>query len=318
MYLKKTSRFTAAVLLIAVLLVACSAGAPAATPTPTLEPTPQPITSTDGLGRTITLAQPAQRIVSLAPSNTEILYAVGAGAQVVGRDEFSNYPAEAADLPAVGGSFGGYNEETIVNLQPDLVLAAEINTPEQVSALEALGLTVYLLPNPTTLDEMYANLTTLSEMTGHEAEVQTLIEELKGRVEVVLEKAAAVESKPSVFYELDATDPSAPYTAGPGTFLDTLINLAGGTNAAAGLGAAWGQLSIEELVVQDPDVILLGDAAYGVTVESVAARAGWEGLSAVQNGHVFPFNDDLVSRPGPRLVDGLEELFALLHPDLSE
>ena len=318
MYLKKTSRFTAAVLLIAVLLVACSAGAPAATPTPTLEPTPQPITSTDGLGRTITLAQPAQRIVSLAPSNTEILYAVGAGAQVVGRDEFSNYPAEAADLPAVGGSFGGYNEETIVNLQPDLVLAAEINTPEQVSALEALGLTVYLLPNPTTLDEMYANLTILSEMTGHEAEVQTLIEELKGRVEVVLEKAAAVESKPSVFYELDATDPSAPYTAGPGTFLDTLINLAGGTNAAAGLGAAWGQLSIEELVVQDPDIILLGDAAYGVTVESVAARAGWEGLSAVQNGHVFPFNDDLVSRPGPRLVDGLEELFTLPHPDLSE
>ena len=316
MHLKKISLLTIAILLTAVLLAACGPSAPAPTATPTLEPTPVPISSIDGLGRTITLVQPAQRIVSLAPSNTEILYAIGAGGQVVGRDEFSNYPEAALDLPAVGGSFGGYNEETIVNLEPDLVLAAEINTPEQVSALEALGLTVYYLPNPTTLDGMYTNLMTLASLTGHEAETQVLVDGLKVRVEAVLTKAAKVETKPTVFYELDSTDPSAPYTAGPGTFLDTLINLAGGTNAAAELGASWGQLSIEALVVQEPEIILLGDAAYGVTVESVNERAGWETLSAVQNGQVYPFNDDLVSRPGPRLVDGLETLFALLHPEM--
>ena len=318
MHVKKTTLLKIATLLITILLAGCGSAAPAPTTTPTLEPTPVPISSTDGLGRSITLVEPAQRIVSLAPSNTEILYAIGAGAQVVGRDEFSNYPEAALDLPTVGGSFGGYNDEAIVNLEPDLVLAAEINTPEQVSALEDLGLTVYYLSNPTTLDGMYTNLMTLAMLTGHEAETQTLVDGLKVRVEAVLEKASNVESQPTVFYELDATDPSAPYTAGPGTFLDTLINLAGGKNAAAELGSPWGQLSIEAIVVQEPEIILLGDAAYGITVESVSERAGWEALSAVQNEKVFPFDDDLVSRPGPRLVDGLENLFTLLHPEITE
>lgn len=315
---KKSPLLAITLLLIAILTAACGPAAPAPTATPTLEPTPVPISSTDGLGKTITLAQPAQRIVSLAPSNTEILFAIGAGAQVVGRDEFSNYPEAALDLPTVGGSFGGYNEEAIVNLEPDLVLAAEINTPEQVSAIEALGLTVYYLPNPTTLDGMNTNLVTLAALTGHEVETQVLVDDLTARVNAILEKAGNVKTKPSVFYELDSTDPSAPYTAGPGTFLDTLINLAGGTNAAADLGASWGQLSIEALVLQNPEIILLGDAAYGVTVDSVKERAGWETLSAVQNEQVYPFNDDLVSRPGPRLVDGLEALFALLHPEMAE
>jgi iron complex transport system substrate-binding protein len=299
------------------LLAACAPAAPALTPTPTLEPTPQPITLTDGLGRSITLASPAQRIVSLAPSNTEILYAIGAGAQVVGRDEFSDYPEAATSLPTVGGSFGGYNQEIIVSLTPDLVLAAEINTPEQVKALEDLGLTVYFLQNPTTLDEMYTNLMTIAQLTGHTDEAETLVTALKTRVDAVAQKVAAITEKPSVFYELDGTDPNAPYTAGSGTFIDLLISLAGGTNAASGMDAAWGQLSIEELVVQDPDVILLGDAAYGVSVESVGQRAGWEDLQAVQNGHVYPFDDNLASRPGPRLVDGLETLFGLLHPEAA-
>jgi iron complex transport system substrate-binding protein len=218
----------------------------------------------------------------------------------------------------VGGSFGGYNDEAIVNLQPDLVLAAEINTPEQVTALETLGLTVYYLSNPTTIEEMYELLTTVGSLSGQDGNAKTLVKTLMSRVAAVEKKAAAVKERPKVFYELDSTDPSAPYTVGPGSFPDTLINLAGGTNAASGLGTAWGQLSIEELLVQDPDVILLGDAAYGVTVESVAERSGWEALKAVQNGTIYPFDDDLMSRPGPRLVDGLESLFALLHPDLAE
>jgi len=130
------------------------------TDTPVSEPTPKPLSIIDGLGREVTLAEPAQRVVSLAPSNTEILFAVAAGEQVVGRDEFSDYPEDASSLPSVGGGFGDYNLEAIVDMQPDLVLAAEINTPEQVKAIEDLGLTVYLLPNPTTLEEMYGNLLT--------------------------------------------------------------------------------------------------------------------------------------------------------------
>ena len=293
---------------------------PAATtePSPTEPPVPSSISVTDGLDRSITLNGPAQRIVSLAPSNTEILYAIGAGEQVVGRDDFTNYPEEAASLPTIGGSFSGFNNEAIVNLKPDLVLAAELNTPEQVKALEDLGLTVYYLSNPIDIEGMYENLMIVAALTGHEEQAVELTESLKERVAAVTEKVSAAPDQPKVFYELDSTDPNAPYTAGSGTFIDTLITMAGGQNIGRALKDPYGQLSVEELLVQNPDIILLGDAAYGATVESVTQRAGWDQIEAVQNGNIYPFNDDLASRPGPRLVDALEELARLIHPELFE
>jgi iron complex transport system substrate-binding protein len=134
----------------------------------------------------------------------------------------------------------------------------------------------------------------------------------------VLEKIATVTEKPSVYYELDNTDPNAPYTVGPGTFIDTLINSAGGKNIIVDLKDQYVQVSVEELLMRNPEIILLGDAAYGVTPESVLQRPGWEKIAAVQNQRVYSFDDNLVSRPGPRLVDGLEQLARLLHPDLFE
>jgi iron complex transport system substrate-binding protein len=125
-----------------------------------------------------------------------------------------------------------------------------------------------------------------------------------------------VTQRPKVFYELDSTDPNAPYTAGAGTFIDTLIGMAGGDNVGQALGSQYGQLSLEKLLVENPDVILLGDSAYGATPESVAGRPGWEALAAVKDQRVYPFDDNLVSRPGPRLVDGLEAIARLLHPEL--
>ena len=285
-------------------------------PTPTTAPAPESIGLIDGLGRTVALPAPARHIVSLAPSNTESLFAIGAGDQVVGRDEFSNYPAQVSQLPSIGGGFGDYNYEAIVALQPDLVLAAEINTPEQVQALEKLGLVIFFLPNPTSLDEMYANLITLAHLTGREAEAAILVENLQSRAVAVVKKLSAATDRPTIFYELDSTDPNAPWTAGPGTFIDTLITLAGGENIAAHLEDQYPQISLEELLVKNPEIILLGDAAYGVTPESVLTRPGWASLDAVQNQHVYPFDDDLVIRPGPRLVDGLEALARLFHPDL--
>jgi iron complex transport system substrate-binding protein len=295
-------------------------------PAATLEPTvttapadnPTSMTFTDGLGRTITLSGPAQRVVSLAPSNTEILYYVGAGAQMIGRDEFSDYPAEALKLPAIGGSWGGYNLEAIVALKPDLVLAAEINTLEQVQALADLGLTVYYLANPVTLPEMYGNLEIIARMTGHEAETAVLIDSLKTRVLAVVEnvKRTAVNDRPLVYYELDATDPNAPFTFGANTFLDALITVAGGVNAGGTLDTAWAPISAEKVIELNPIIILLGDAAYGITPESVAARPGWKAIEAVKNSNIYPFDDNLVSRPGPRLVDGLEALVKIIHPEL--
>lgn len=309
----KKSLFLLVLLLLASFtLSACSQ----AEVTPTPEPTEELLSFVDGLDRQVTLPAPAETVVSLAPSNTEILFAIGAGDQVIGRDEFSDYPQAAADIPTVGGGFGDYNLEAIVDLEPDLVLAAEINTPEQVKALSDLGLTVYLLANPTSLDEMYANLLILAELTGHVPETESLVAELKNRVAAVDETMAKAEDKPTVFYELDATDPSAPWTAGAGTFIDTLISRAGGENIASDLEGQYLQISIEEILVRDPQVILLGDAAYGITPESLQDRSGWGNLSAVEADKIYAFDDNLASRPGPRLVDGLEELANLLHPEL--
>ena len=298
-------------LLITLLLILMSACGPQATPTPAA------LTFTDGLGREISLNGPAQKIVSIAPSTTEILFAIGAGSQVVGRDQLSDYPAEAANVTDIGSSYEALNTELIVSLQPDLVLAAEINTPEQVKQLEDLGLTVYYLKNPVTLEEMYSKLELVAQLTGHQAEAATLIESLKARVAIVDEKIAPLSSRPSVFYELDATDPAKPYTAGKGTFINLLIDRAGGFNIASELDG-YPQLSLEQVVAADPAFIILGDSAYGVTPESIASRPGWENLSAVKNNQVFPFDDNLVSRPGPRLVDALEQLAKLMRPELFQ
>ncbi len=275
---------------------------------------------TDGLGRNVILSRSAQRVVSLAPSNTEILFAIGAGAQVVGRDEFADYPEQATSLPSIGGSMGNYNLEQITALKPDLVLAAEINTPEQVKAIEGLGLTVYYLSNPKTLEDLYTNLDTVAKLTGHEAEAAALITSLKGRVTAVDEKIAPISARPTVFYEIDASDPAKPYTAGPGTFVDLLLARAGGANFTGQIGItdAYPQVSLEQVVAANPSIIILGDSMWGVTAESVGQRPGWETLNAVKNNQIFPFDDNLVSRPGPRLVDGLEALAKLLHPGAFE
>lgn len=341
----KRIKFPWLILVLSLLLAACSSPAtpsvtepvtPPVTPTATRLPTDTPelisptatsapaqteapaqeaLSFTDDLGRSIQLPGPAQRIVSMAPSNTEILYAVGAGAQVIGRDDFSDYPAEAQDLPTIGGSFSGYSNEAIVELKPDLVLAAEINTPEQVKALEDLGLAVYYLKNPVDMEGMYTNLMTVAALTGHTAETETLVASLKERVAAVDARIQGVETRPKVFYELDITDPSAPYTAGPGNFIDLLIQMSGGENIGSVLQASWAQISVEELLVQDPEVIVLGDSNYGVTAAAVGERAGWSDIQAVKDGKIFPFDDNLVSRPGPRWVDGLEALAKLLHPE---
>ncbi len=307
--MKRLSQLFLVLTLLATVLAACNSGAQT--------PTAGPMVLTDGLGREVTLAAPAQKVVSMAPSNTEILYAVGAGSQVIGRDEFSNYPEAATAVQSVGGSMGDYNFEQIVSLKPDLVLAAEINTPEQVKALEDLGVTVYYLKNPTDMEGMYTNLLLVGQLTGRTGEATALVDSLKQRVAAAQAKVANATAKPKVFYELDGSDAAKPWTAGTGTFIDQLISMAGGENVAAALDGAYGQLSQEALLVANPDIILLGDAAYGTTAELVSARAGWETIKAVQSGQIVPFNDDTASRPGPRLVDALEELVRILHPELK-
>jgi iron complex transport system substrate-binding protein len=151
-------------------------------------------------------------------------------------------------------------------------------------------------------------------LTGKQDETAKLVAGLKQRVEVVKQQVAKDSSKPKVYYELDGTDPAKPYTTGPGSYLDSLLTLVGATNIGGKLQSPWAVISSEEVVAQNPDVILLGDAAYGISVESVGQRPGWDKIKAVVDKKVFPFDDNTVSRPTPRLVDGVEALYKILHP----
>jgi iron complex transport system substrate-binding protein len=317
------------VLLVSLLFAALAAGcamSAESTPVPTLtavlpSPTATATVSpsihlTDGLGAEITLPEPAARIVSLGASNTEILFAIGADDLLLGCDQFSDFPAEAQTLAVISAGYGTLDVETITSLEPDLVLAAEIISAEQVQAMRALGLTVFYIANPTSLPEgLLANIRTIGTLTGRIDSAEQQIAGLQSRFDAVAERIAKTDTEPLVYFELDASDPARPYTAGPGTFIDMLIGLAGGRNLGASLTAEWAQISAEEIFRSDPDIILLGDTAFGITVESVADRPGWQNLTAVQQGAVFALDSDLVLRPGPRMIDGLEIMADLLHPE---
>ena len=321
-------RLLVLLLMLTVPMAACAPPAVATAPEPVVEePAPEESSEApqgeapnltleliDGLDREVTLEAPATRIVSLAPSNTEILFAIGAGESVVGREEFSDYPEEALTVESIGSVFGDINSEAILALEPDLVLAAEINSQEQVEALAELGLTVFYLSNPVNFFELYDNLSLVGIMTGHEEEAEALNAELEARV-VAVEANVSGREPVSVYYEVDATDVTAPYSAGRDTFQHMLLGLAGGTNVAGNLDG-YPQLSQEELILLDPEVMIFGASPWvTTTAESVAARPGWNTITAVAEGRVYGVDSNWVDRPGPRLVDALEAFADILHPD---
>lgn len=309
-------RITVLMLVVMAFAVVMSACAPAAAVQPT-STAAGPIDLKDDSGNEVKLDKPAQKIISLAPSNTEILFALGAGKQVIAREDFSNFPDEVKNLPSVGGSTGKYSMEQIAKLQPDLILASPLTAADVIKALQAITPNVFVVPNPKDLNGLYTNFANVGLLTGHQTEATALSKDFSTRAQAVQDKVATAKDKPKVFYELDGTDPAKPWTSGPGTFIDTLISMAGGQNVGSVLKGDFAQISQEELIVQNPDIILLGDALYGnVKPEQVMARPGWSAINAVKNKQVLVFNDDLVSRPGPRMIDGLEALAKVIHPDL--
>jgi iron complex transport system substrate-binding protein len=279
--------------------------------------TPRPVSVVDDAGRTVEIVETPQRLISLAPSNTEILFALGLGEKVAGVTDFCDYPEEAQAIEKVGGIEP--NLEKLVDLNPDLVLAIG-GSPAQVekaTEMEKLGLTVLVL-EPGDIEGIMANIELVGKATGAEKEASQLVAQMRERFDGITTKAKGAGSSPKVFFELDATDPSKPYTPGPGSFIDALISLAGGSNIGASAKMQWAQLSTEEIIAQDPEVIILGDVNYGVTVEMVKERPGWSVITAVKNGAIYPIDDILVSRPGPRIIDGLEALARIIHPELFE
>jgi iron complex transport system substrate-binding protein len=308
------------ILLFAGLLIAgCGpAIAPSAqpAPSPTLAAeSAWPMTITDDLGRQVTLESRPQRIVSLLPSNTEILFAVGAGEQVVGVTSYCNYPPEAASRPQIGGiTTQSISSEAVVALEPDLVLASGAQQ-ELIPVLMDAGLTVVAL-EPARLADIYANLQLVGQLTGHPQEAEAIVADMRRRAEAVQAKIAAVpESKrPTIFYEV-WDEPLM--TAGPQTFIGQLIELAGGRNIFAGVQEDWPQVSPEVIVQANPAVILGPTShAEALAADQIKNRPGWANIAAVQNNRLNLLDQDMVSRPGPRLIIVLEEIARALYPDL--
>ncbi|MEW5960875.1 MAG: cobalamin-binding protein, partial [Chloroflexota bacterium] len=290
----------------------------APTPLPTAMPaTPAadfPITVSDDLDRRVTLTAKPERIISLLPSNTEILFAVGAGEQVIGVTSYCNYPPEAATRRQIGGiTVQSISVETIIAMEPDLILSTQAQA-EIIDTLTGTGLTVIAL-QPRTLDDIYANIELVGRITGHPDKAAALVTGLRRRAEAVEAAVAAVPQRErlDVFYEV-WHDPLM--TTGPNTFIGQIITLAGGDNIFADVAEDWPQVSSEVVVTRNPAVIL-GPDSHGdaLTGDSIARRPGWAGLEAVQTGRIYLLDGDAVSRPGPRLIDMLEEIARDLYPD---
>jgi len=299
---KKSARFVMAVAMAFALLTACQTSSPA----------PQARQVVDDMGRTVAIEGIPERIVSLAPSITETLFALDLGNEVVGVTDHCDYPEEASDLPTVGGYFTT-NLEAIIYLAPDIVFS-DGHDPVG-SDLEQLGVTMVVL-QPADIDGIFADIELVGEIIDKEAEAEELIDDMKAHMDRIGAGIGSATEKPTVFYEVDATNPAQPWTAGGGTFVDMLITLAGGENIASASGIqSWDTLSLEEIIDRDPDMIILGDYPW-VSPEDVMAREGWDALSAVQSGAIYGLDVDLVSRPGPRIFDGLEEVARIVHPEV--
>ncbi len=261
---------------------------------------------TDALERNVPLPDHPERIVSLAPAVTEILYALNLEERIVGVTDYCNYPLQAAGVTRVGG-YTNPNLERLCSLKPDLVLAMHGISKSVVGQIERAGLTVVTL-HPTDLEGLYNMIKDIGYITGNRVEAATLCISLQKRRQAVSDMVAEAPH-PSVFYVI-WDEPL--FTAGSGTFINDIIIAAGGRNIAAGI-KGYVQFSREQLLAKDPDIILYSDKIK--LYEKMKRDRVWRRLKAVRSGCIYPLNEDIISRPGPRLLDSLEEVASLIHPD---
>jgi iron complex transport system substrate-binding protein len=320
-------------LLLALLIAGC---APAATPTAapvstkipatesvvtettvaTAVPSAEEISFTDALGNAITLKGTAQRIVSLSPSVTESLFAIGAGGQMVGRTDYCNYPPEATKLPSIGGfDASTISMESIIALQPDLVIGGSVYQADVIKALQDSGIKAFI-SQPANIQGIMDTLTLLGRVTGHEDQATSVANEMQSRVDAVKKVVSTIpaDKRPTVFYEVW----NEPLMSANGkTVVGELIDLAGGVNIFADLPDEYPTVSVEQIVKVDPQFII-GPSSHGdqMTAEVIGKREGWGNLSAVKNKAIYIVDGDIVSRYSPRIVDVLDAFAKILHPDL--
>ena len=272
----------------------------------------------DDLGGEVELEGVPQRIVSLAPSNTELLFALGLGDRIVGVTEFCNYPEAANKIEKVAG-YNTLSVEKILAAKPDLVVAARGNNMEGVESLQRLGLRVFALEIQS-VEHLLRAVERVGRLCGVEGEATRLKEELEGRVEKVQARIAAVKERPRVMWGYWG-DPV--YTAGANTMIDNVFTVAGGINVGRQAPGPWPQVGLEIIVTWAPEVIITtyhpqsGDQTrLEEDIGQLQQTDGWMVVPAVRNGRVYYLDPDLLNRPGPRLIDALEQVVVFLHPEV--
>lgn len=317
--MKKAWNFGVSAGLAAVLLAGCGQeAAPAeqekAAPATSSE-TEFPVKLTDAVGEEITIDEEPKAIVSMVPSNTEIAYELGLDEKMVGLSDFDNYPEEVADVEKIGGQ--EFNVEKIVSLQPDIVLAHESNLGIGDAGLQQLrdaGLKVFVVDNAESFEEVYETIDTIGKATGAQEEAEAEIAEMKEEVAEIEEKAAAVKEQKKVFVEV-GSDPEI-YTAGKGTFINEMLEMINAENAAGDL-EGWISMDPEAIVESNPDVIITTESGYiPDAVDQIISRNGYGEVTAVKEKAVLSADSDMVTRSGPRLTDGLEEMAKAVYPEV--
>ena len=302
---------------VSCLLSALALGFLAACAAPPETRAPSPIEVTDQLGRVVRLDKVPAKIVSLAPSNTEILFALGLGDEVVGVTDYDDYPPEAKDKPSIGG-FSTPDIERVVALSPDLVLATSIHQKRVIPQLEEKELTVLALA-PKTIDEVMASIKLVGQVTGKQKEATDLVAEMQKRIKAVTDKTDSLpsERRPGVFYLL-WHDPLM--TSGPGTLQDELIVKAGGANIAGEM-EAYATIDVEAVIQANPEVIIAGvgmGSGEDQPLQFVLTEERLRGVDARISRRLYGVDNDLTGRAGPRIVDALEAFARVIHPELFQ
>lgn len=269
-----------------------------------------PMTLTDATGTEVTLTESPKAIVSIVPSETEILFAIGLGENVVGVDDYSNYPAETAEIEKVGDFTT--NIEAVMALEPDIVLASSSMNGEAITKLRELGIVVYA-SNPVTYDEVVAHINQLGTLLDAQAQAGEVAAEMNKVKEDIVAKVANVEAR-KVYLEF-----SPGYTVGSGEFLDDLVTIAGGINVANGQ-PGWFEVDAEAVLTENPAVIIYPDFGeeQSSILAGIQARPGWDAIDAVKNNEMVMVTNDPLVRVGPRLTQGLSEIAAAIHPELFQ
>ena len=266
----------------------------------------------DALGRVVTIDSIPEKIVSLSPSNTEILFALGVGDKVIGVDSYSDYPEEAAAIENKVGDYAGPNVELIVSLEPDIVFADNTIQQDAIDQLDALGIKVVSVTG-STYDDVLAAIEMVAKCVGADAT------DVLGGMEATKEAAIAMipeeSEKPSVYFALSYGE-YGDWTSGKGTFVNDILSMLGAVNVGSDLGEGWLSISVEKLLECDPDIILIpGDESM---VEAFKADATYAELSAVKNGTVYAVDANMSQRPGPRIADAIMEFATILYPESAE